>query len=175
MTLRSNEEIIKSLSARCEELAACVSDISSKNNNLSYLLRMMMETAQKNAAREKHGQRYDIEVKYFSVYLWIIAGPFVYDFLHKNMTGAIPSPSETQRTLASASEPVEEGQFRFTELSDFLNEQNLPRKVNISEDGTRILQKFVYDLTSNQIIGPVPPLAENGVPITKNFQPLLQP
>ena len=169
VTLRSNEEMIKSLSARCEELAACVSDFNSNNSNLSYLLKLLMETAKKNSSREKHGRRYDLDLKYFATYLFIVAGPFVYDFLQKNLSNSLPSISEVERTLASTAAPVKEGQFRFDELDKFLESHELPRKVFVSEDGTRILQRFLYDLTSDQIIGGVPPMAENGVPLINSF------
>ncbi|KAK3910838.1 Aromatase [Frankliniella fusca] len=113
--------------------------------------------------------RYDMEIKLFSVYLFIVAGRFIYEWLYENLKPALPSLSEVERTLANSSEPVKEGKFRFSELSEFLNVNNLIRKVFIAEDGTRIVQKFVYDLTSDQIIGCVPPFADNGVPIMNSF------
>ncbi|KAK3933050.1 HTH-type transcriptional regulator PrsX, partial [Frankliniella fusca] len=94
------------------------------------------------------------------------------DFQKRGVAEINPSPSsphEVQRTLASCSKPVKEGDFRFDELSEFLTQHKLPRKVYISEDGTRIVQKFLYDLTSDQIIGPVPKLDANGVPIISGF------
>ncbi|KAK3928956.1 L-lysine 4-hydroxylase [Frankliniella fusca] len=169
VTLRSNEEIIQSLSARCEELSVCVSDINSNKSNLPFLLNKLMETAMKNSAREKHGRRYDNDLKYFAVYLFIVAGRFTYEWLYENLKPALPSLSQVERILASTSGSVTEGKFRFQELNDFLESKNLPKKVFISEDATRIIQKFAYDLTSDQIIGPVPPLAQNGVPIINSF------
>lgn len=171
VTLRSNEEMITALSSRCKELSARVSDFSSNNGNLSFLLKLLLETAQKNSTDErgKHGNRFQSDMKYFAVYVFIIAGRLIYEFLYENLKPALPSLSEVERTLASSSKPVKEGKFRFDELSKFLEENKLPKKVFISEDGTRIVQKFLYDLTSDQIIGPVPPLAENGVPITSSF------
>ncbi|XP_026285684.1 uncharacterized protein LOC113211514 isoform X1 [Frankliniella occidentalis] len=52
------------------------------------------------------------------------------------------------------------------ELVDFLKANKLPLKISISEDGTRMQEKFCYDATSNQIIGPVLPLTNNGTPIS---------
>ncbi|KAK3910815.1 Translation initiation factor IF-1 [Frankliniella fusca] len=155
--------------ARCQELSACISDFSSQDSNLSYLLQLLMETARKNAKREIRGRRYDMELKYFSVYLFIVGGPLVYEFLSTNLVGALPSISQVQKTLLLTSEPVREGEFRFSELDQFLTEHGFPRKVYISEDGTRITQKFLFDLRSNQIIGPAPPLSENGIPLTCSF------
>ncbi|KAK3917721.1 Acyl carrier protein 4, chloroplastic [Frankliniella fusca] len=169
ITLRSNEDIIKSLSARCEELSVCVSEFKSKKSNLTYLLDLLLDTALKNCEREKHGRRYEDEIKYFAVYLFIVAGRFTYEWLYDNLQPALPSLSEVERILSSTSTPVTEGKFRFEELCEFIKNKNLPKKVFVSEDGTRIIQKFVFDLTSDQIIGPVLPLSQNGVPIINSF------
>ncbi|KAK3909546.1 DNA gyrase inhibitor YacG [Frankliniella fusca] len=165
--LQSNEEIISLLNARIQEISDNVN--SADKVELPALLQILMNAAQKNNVKEKHGHRYDLDVKYFSCYIFILDGPMVYEFLSHNMIGAMPSSSATEKFLLKSSEPVNEGQFRFSELHEFLMRNNLPLKVWISEDGTRILQKFSYDLKSNQIIGPTPPLADNGIPILNSF------
>ncbi|KAK3927607.1 DNA gyrase inhibitor YacG [Frankliniella fusca] len=165
--LQSNEEIISLLNARIQELSDNVN--SADKVELPALLQILMNAAKKNNVKEKHGHRYDLDVKYFSCYIFILGGPMVYEFLSHNMIGAMPSSSATEKFLLKSSEPVNEGQFRFSELHEFLMRNNLPLKVWISEDGTRILQKFSYDLKSNQIIGPTPPLADNGIPILNSF------
>ncbi|KAK3925541.1 MYG1 protein [Frankliniella fusca] len=52
---------------------------------------------------------------------------------------------------------------------DFLLHHDYPLRVVISEDGTRLQERFCYDRPCNQIIGPVLPLRENGAPITGSF------
>ena len=165
--LQSNQEIISELSARCQELSDIVN--CPEKPKLPVLLQMLMDAAQKNADREKHGNRYELDIKYFACYLFIIGGPLVYEFVAKNMIGAIPSSSDTETFLLESSVPVKEGYFRFLELKEFLISNGLPLKVWISEDGTRIIQRFSFDIKSNQIVGPTLPLADSGVPIINSF------
>jgi hypothetical protein len=157
--LQANNEIIQELSARVKNLQEAVNRDPMDDLNLPVLLRWMLNTAVKNASRknpnDERGNSYTIDLKYFSSYLYITAGPMVYDLLHRNMLKALPSSKEVERVLLNISKPIVEGSFRFTELKKFLVENDLPLKVWISEDGTRIVQKFVYDVASNSIIGPV--------------------
>ncbi|KAE8737840.1 hypothetical protein FOCC_FOCC016691 [Frankliniella occidentalis] len=48
-------------------------------------------------------------------------------------------------------------------------DNDLPLKVSISEDGTRVQERFSYDPFTNSIIGPVLPLADSGVPLTNSY------
>ncbi|KAK3929643.1 Exodeoxyribonuclease 7 small subunit [Frankliniella fusca] len=123
-------------------------------------------TAQKkNSERKNHGQRYEEDLKLFAVYLFVVGGRIIYEFLQVNLPGSLPSISQVELMLKNASQPVIEGVFRFQELVDFLKKNNLPLEVAISEDGTRIPEKFCYDSTTNQIIGPVLALNDDGIPI----------
>ncbi|KAK3926414.1 Endopolyphosphatase [Frankliniella fusca] len=130
-------------------------------SNGSYLLKILMETAQKNVDKKKQGKRYEEELKLFSVYLFIIGGRILYEFLQANLSDSLPSITEAERILTQT--------LLLKELKNFLVSHNLPVKVCISENGTRIQQKFLYDQTTNQIIGPVLPLANKGVTITCSF------
>lgn len=62
-----------------------------------------------------------------------------------------------------------EGDLRCKELSDYLAQLNAPRLVWLSEDGSGIIQKAVFDTKTNQIVGPVLPLNDNGMPKTFSF------
>ncbi|KAK3920118.1 E3 SUMO-protein ligase ZBED1 [Frankliniella fusca] len=165
VTLKSNEEMIKILKARCKELEL---EIES-DGDVSNLLKLLLDSAQKNSLGKNHGQRYDEDIQLLAAYLFIVGGRMLYEFLQTNLTNSLPSISTVDRTLKKYSTPVIEGTFRFQELKDFLLQHNLPLKVTISEDGTRVQEKFLYDSATNQIIGPVLPLSENGVPITGSF------
>jgi hypothetical protein len=66
--------------------------------------------------------------------------------------------------MKSNDNKIVEGQLRMSELKDFLVSNNLPLKVWISEDGTRILDKVEYDPQTNQLVGLVLPLEKDGMP-----------
>lgn len=161
------------MTARVQELSEIVSKDPLGELNLPVLLKWMLDCAIKNANRinpdNEHGNRFTLDMQYFCSYLYIVGGPFVYNFIHSNMVKSMLSASRVEKVLMKISKPVVEGHFRFLELKEFLVKNDLPLKVWISEDGTRIVQKFLYDVASNQIIGPVLPLSDNGVPIVNSF------
>lgn len=65
---------------------------------------------------------------------------------------------------------VLEGQLRCKELQDYLNNLKAPKCVWLSEDATGIIQKAVFDVKTNQIVGLVLPLdASSGMPKTYSF------
>ncbi|KAE8738051.1 hypothetical protein FOCC_FOCC016472 [Frankliniella occidentalis] len=167
MTLKTNTEMISALEARCKELT--IDNICLPNFEVSCLLKMLLETAQKNSLKKNHGQRYEEEIKLFAAYLYIIGGRMIYEFLVANLPNSLPSVSTVNLVLKNSSQPIIEGMFRFQELKDFLLDHNYPLRVVISEDGTRLQEKFCYDRPTNQIIGPVLPLKENGTPIPRSF------
>ncbi|KAK3918789.1 Structure-specific endonuclease subunit slx4 [Frankliniella fusca] len=171
--LQSNKEMISELMTRVQDLTDIVSKGPLEGLKLPVLLKWMLDCALKNSKRnspdDEHGNRFNLDMKYFCSYLYIIGGPFVYDFLHRNLVKSILSAKHVERVLLDISKPVVEGHFRFQELKEFLIKNDLPLKVWVSEDGTRIVQKFLYDVASNQIIGPVLPLTDDGIPITNSF------
>lgn len=58
-----------------------------------------------------------------------------------------------------------EGELRCTELKTYLSDQNAGTDVWLCEDGSSLVSKIQYDLTSDQLIGMVLPLDEhNGCP-----------
>ncbi|KAK3907741.1 hypothetical protein KUF71_018377 [Frankliniella fusca] len=117
-------------------------------------------TETRNSEEEDGGDLIEMEESNKSV-----GGRMIYEFLQVNLPGSLPSISQVELMLKNASQPVIEGVFRFQELVDFLMKNNLPLKVAISEDGTRVQEKFCYDSTTNQIIGPVLALNDDGIPI----------
>lgn len=72
------------------------------------------------------------------------------------------------RFLNNTQNNVTEGCFRFEELKVFLIKRNLPPKIWISKDATRITGKTEYDTKSNKVIGFVLTL-ENGCPLYDSF------
>lgn len=63
-----------------------------------------------------------------------------------------------------------EGKLRCEELSVYLEKINAPKIVWLSEDGTGINSKVVYDSSTNQLVGIVLPLDGKGMPICLSFR-----
>ena len=85
-----------------------------------------------------------------------------YEFIHKNLPQAMPSVRTIQSTIHSQYTHIEEGDFRFDQLSLHLEKHHLPRIVTISEDGTRIIKRVEYDPRTNRCVGFVLPSQTNG-------------
>lgn len=62
-----------------------------------------------------------------------------------------------------------EGQLRCKELSDYLCQLDAPKLVWLSEDGSGIVQKAIFDSKTNQIVGLVLPFNDDGLPKTFSF------
>lgn len=131
-----------------------------------YFLNLLKVKADQNANRERGGYRYCEEIKYFATYLRIICGPLAYETLQSNLKCALPSLPSTNRYIQSSNSKVFEGVLRSDELLAYLTSRNLPLKVSISEDSTRIVGRVQYDSTTNQLIGFALPLnKKNGMPV----------
>jgi len=104
----------------------------------------------------------------FSTYIFIVGGRLLYETLHANMDRVLPSITTIFRYLDNTQSKVIESSFRFNELRVHLIKKNLPLKIWISEDATRITGKIEYDVKSNKIVGFVLPLM-NGCPVPNAF------
>lgn len=60
---------------------------------------------------------------------------------------------------------VVEGEFRFRELTRFLDSKKTIKAIWISEDATAIIPEYKYDPETNQIVGILLPKDKNGCPI----------
>lgn len=68
-------------------------------------------------------------------------------------------------------ERIIEGELRCEKLRQHLENSNASKSVFLSEDGSGILQKVVYDSRSNQMIGIVLPInKDNGMPQIMTFK-----
>lgn len=133
-------------------------------------LNKLVETADRNYGREKHGYRFDWDIKYFASYIRMLAGPLCYETLQKNLVGSLPSLSSTNVYIQKSKHQYIEGELRAKELLAYLKELNLPLVVSISEDATRIENRLQYDSSTNQIIGFVLPInQETGMPIPYSY------
>lgn len=132
-------------------------------------LKILQDTAERNAKVNKYGNRFSEPLKLFSLYLFIVGGRLTYETLYGNLRNCLPSLTTVERTL-SESQQIKEGVIRFKELKEYLEKRNCPMKVFISEDQTAIIKNVRYDSTTNQMIGFVSTLCpETGFPVANNF------
>ena len=129
-------------------------------------LKILLDCARQNAGKKTGGYRYPDVVKEFSTLLFTIGGLKNYEIMSSNLP--FPSAKGARRHL-SATELIKEGQFRFASLSEFLTKRKLPRKIWIGEDGTKIEKRLQYCSKTNQIVGLIPPLGANGLPVVGSF------
>lgn len=62
-----------------------------------------------------------------------------------------------------------EGKLRANELLQYLKDRDLPLRVSLSEDATRIIATVQYDPETNQLVGFPLPLDNNGMPIPFSY------
>lgn len=103
-----------------------------------HILEKLLCTVNKNASKPKEGWRYDKEIQNWASYLRVRAGPLAYTDLQRNLEGALPSLSTTNRYIKRTNTSVIEGVLRSHELLMYLQDRNLPLCVALSEDATRI-------------------------------------
>lgn len=132
-------------------------------------MKKFLNSAERNVLREKPGYRHDFTIKMFAAYIKMIGGALSYETWHANMPLCLPSPSIINKFLADYGPTIIEGQLRITELEQYLKVRDLPLRVSISEDATRITPKISYDPKTNQLIGFALPLDRNGMPKPYSF------
>lgn len=134
------------------------------------MLNKLLAAAEHNSGKLKPGYRYEYSIKQLAVALRILAGPYCYETLQKNLSTALPSITSTNRYIRNSSSYIIEGKLRSEELLQYLNERNLPLVISISEDSTRIDGRIQYDSKFNQVVGfPLPIDKTTGMPIPNSF------
>lgn len=134
------------------------------------LLRHLLNSAERNSSRKKQGYRHDDLIKCFAAYIKMLGGLLSYETLHANLPLSLPSVSTVNRFICDNGPQIIEGEMRTNDLLEYLQRRNLPLRVSLSEDGTRITPKVAYDPNTNQLIGFALPLDEDGMPRTFSFQ-----
>lgn len=132
----------------------------------SNFLQSLIESAKNNFGKSDTGKRYSSKLKDICTYFFIVGGFLCYLLMYRNLP--IPSVSTIRANLCTK-DTIREGYFRFKELSDFLTARNLPRRVSVSEDGTRVKGQIQYDRKTNQIVGFPLPLDQNGLPCVGKY------
>lgn len=133
------------------------------------MLQHFVTSAERNCNRAKPGYRFDEITKMFSSYIFMLSGRLAYETLNANLPYSIPSPSTVSRFLKENGPKIIEGKMRTIELDEYLKSRNLPLKISISEDATRITAKIAYDPSTNQLVGFALPLDDDGMPISFSF------
>lgn len=135
-------------------------------NPSQHLLKRLIETANRNSNRNKHGYRYDRQEMLFASYIRMITGPLAYNTIQKNLEAVLPSILSTNKYIRKFNCHITEGVLRGDELKVYLKERDLPPVVGLSKDGTRIEDRVQYCAVTNQLIGFVPPInSETGMPM----------
>lgn len=134
-----------------------------------FILTSLIDAANKNVLRPKSGYRHDEILKVFAAYLKMIGGRLAYETLHANLPLVLPSSSTVNKYIYKKRPFVIEGKLRLADLKDYLRERDLPLRVSLSEDATRIQATVCYDRHTNQLIGFALPLDENGMPMPFSF------
>lgn len=141
---------------------------STENENYSFVLNCLIKAAtQQNASKGKTGHRHENSMKDFACYIFMLGGRLLYETIYMNLP--LPSPTSVGRYLHDNGPEIIEGVMRCSQLKKYLEERNLPMVVWVSEDGTRITGRLQYDPGTNQIVGLLLPLDENGMPKSKSF------
>lgn len=161
------ERVEPNIELNDENIVEIMPEIESQTH---YVLRKLLETADQNKSRSKPGYRFDPEVKKWAAYFRIVAGPTGYTVIQKNLDLALPSLSRMNYIIQNKAPKMIEGVPRCEELLIYLKERNLPLTVSLSEDGTRIQNRVQYDSRRNILVGFVPPLGRNGMPIPLAFK-----
>lgn len=142
---------------------------SKDDRSLGIILQNFVDLFEQNKDRKKAGYRFNSLVKMFASYIFMLSGPLAYETLNANMPFSLPSLSTVHRFITDSGPRVIEGEMRTEELLKYLTDRNLPLKVSLSEDATRITAKISYDPTTNQLVGFALPLDHNGMPIKFSF------
>lgn len=80
------------------------------------VLEKLLSTVKHNASRPRSGWRYDDDIQNWAAYLRMRAGPLAYNDLQRNLEGALPSLSTTNRYIKRSNTSIVEGILRSHEL-----------------------------------------------------------
>lgn len=98
---------------------------------------------------------------------WILGGQKLYEIFYSNFKGAFPSPRSIEANLDKFDSCLTQGVLGISRLKDYLDTNNLPHIVSISEDATAIVGRREYHAKTNSVIGFSLPLSSSGLPNTE--------
>ncbi|CAF2099824.1 unnamed protein product [Rotaria magnacalcarata] len=137
-------------------------------NSVDSLLGMnVVETIISNHDRAKSRYCYNDSIREFASYLFILGGRNVSEFIRLNISGLLPTLPIIQSSLDSITNRINEGDFRYDLMCDYLSLQKT-NFIFASEDCTGVIPQIIYNVQSNTFIGFVPHL-EDGLPKINTF------
>ncbi|CAF4814820.1 unnamed protein product [Rotaria socialis] len=138
------------------------------NKEPDFFVNTFINNISENMNRSKYRYQYSAPTRRFASSVYTLGGRNVYQLLRLNLPGAFPSIPTLESYNKEYCTRIEEGDFRFDELSSYLNKINCSYAY-ISEDCTGVIGKIQYDVASNSFIGFCPEL-NNGVPMLRQYQ-----
>ena len=161
---KENEKLSKLLKQCCTNKY-----IDTGGHGLTPILRQILINAEKNVCKYPTQRRHTEILKKFATALFIYCGPLSYEFIHQNMCQVLPSLRSVQRLIHSQYKIMDEGTFRFDDLSKHITDHNAPKIVYTGEDATRVIGRVDYDSETNRCVGFVLPLDDHGLPLVDSF------
>lgn len=141
---------------------------NNNSNSKQSILSVFIDNITNNLSRSKRNYQYNESVKRFAVLLYILGGKLTYELLRINLAGALPHFVTLERVILNSNYNINEGEFQFDKLKQYLNENNVQFGF-ASEDCTGVIRKIKYDVKTNSFIGFSTPL-DNGIPILQYYQ-----
>ncbi|CAF3816716.1 unnamed protein product [Rotaria sp. Silwood1] len=120
-----------------------------------------------NHDRVKCRFSYDSSIREFASCIFILGGRNVYEFIRINIPGLLPSLTVIQALIDSSTNNLQEGEFRYDAMSDYLSSKR-SKFVFAAEDCTSVIPKITYNVQSNTFTGFTPPL-KDGLPQINTF------
>ena len=127
----------------------------------------VFETIISNHDCAKNRYSYSDPIRNFASCVFILGGRHVYELIRLNIPGFLPSLPVIQRLLDSSSSRIEEGEFRYNLMFDYLLSQKT-EFIFAAEDCTAVVPRITYDVQTNTFIGFTPNL-KDGLPQMNSF------
>lgn len=153
-----------------KEKKRCPEEIDPEESSRAYdgsLAHEFTKNMLENMNRSKNNYVYSSSIRRFASALYVLGGRNTYEFLRINLPGALPACSTLEIYNDELCKSIEEGEFRFTELKQHLD-QGGSNYIFCSEDCTGAVSRIQYNVHTNSFIGFCPKLT-NGVPEKRQF------
>lgn len=125
-TIRENESLHTTVRLLLEKL---VESKETPPPTVCTFLQALNESSERNSNKLKGGERYKDYLSLMSTHFFLLCGPRAYGELHGNLQKIIPCITTVKNTMHKNRQVLVEGQFRWDELSEFLEERGYPREV----------------------------------------------
>ncbi|CAF2950946.1 unnamed protein product [Rotaria sp. Silwood2] len=142
---------------------------NNENNSedISFLT-SFLDNISNNLCRSKNTYRYNESVLRFAISFYILSGKMAYEFVRRNIPGALPALTTVQKLISNTDSRINEADFRFNSLKAHMNSLNTTIAF-ASEDCTAVIKKISYDSLTNSFVGFVTP-SNNGIPLDLHYQ-----